>query len=673
MSNPFSPTPLGRDWTPPQPPEPAYEDEQENALGDLFADEPSTTNPVSSTAAASGLGDLFTDEDPDGSRGGLADLFPAEETTEPAADTPAADTPAADMPVGEHPPAAVRPRIRKRGLVGVGNIAAPMPATQTPPTATPAVESGPLTDQTVVGDAASSPAPTERATPDVEDPAATEQNTAPQDIPRQDVPQPDVPQPDVSQPAPGAATTPAPRRGALLDTPTTEVAKSGTARPAHPGTREKREERRGRRDQDNERIWTLVDQTLALIGTDSNLQKIAQDLELTQDPDTYRRQRAELESALRPRMGNAGITIGGTSDIEKIIDRVHDELTGISILGELWRDPKVDEILVDRWDIVNVERSGHLEMTELSFRDPRHAEMTARALALKVSDRAVSRSIPLVTAELPGARITFAFGAVVKGGLSITIRKFKKLLELTDLLGFGSLNEEMVEFLSDAVRARASILVSGGTGTGKTTIINLLSTFIPDDERVITIEDAFELKLANTHVVSLQTKEASSSDDIVSVNLANLLRNTLRMRPDRIIVGEIREGEGAMVMLAAANTGHDGTITTIHANSVDAALNERLPDLVRQSRSNRDDLAIQRSIAGAFDLAVQVTRGRNGGRFISEIALIRGLDDHGQIVTDTIFSGEDKESGVHFVREGIRAETEFTRRLTEQGGGRWTN
>lgn len=666
MSNPFSPTPLGKDWIPPKPPEPPIEDDQETegVLGALFDDAPiSGADDSEQTIGRVGLGDLFGaaeepafedtasgDDKPTGIVGnGLGDLF--KEDHEKTVPEPASgeNSPAVAKPSptgGSETGSAIKPRVRRRGLLGVPGAAS---------TDAVAVTTG----QAEVTSATPAASAAAARTPSVErdDPTPRNQKT----------------------PAPGAAemetrSTPSASPHAL--TGNSGWAAEGSHGPVGTGRTETTE--RGRRPtrrnvQENERLWVLVDQTLALIGADSGLQRFAQQIDLTQDLEVYARQRAELEAALRPKMASSGVTIGGPADIEKIIARVHDELSGISVLGDLWRDPTVDEILVDRWDIVNVERNGKLEPTDVEFRSPQHAEGTARSLALKISDRAVSRSIPLVTAELPGARVTFAFGAVVKGGLSVTIRKFKKLLELSDLLRFGSLNEEMVEFLRDAVHARGSVLVSGGTGTGKTTIINLLSTFIPDNERVITIEDAFELKLANTHVVSLQTKEASSSDDTVSVTLANLLRNTLRMRPDRIIVGEIREGEGAMVMLAAANTGHDGTITTIHANGVDAALNERLPDLVRQARANRDDLAIQRSIAGAFDLAIQITRGRSGRRYISEIAIITGVEkSSGVITTDSVFVGEETSGGVRFERFPIRAETEFTRRLHERGGDKWT-
>jgi pilus assembly protein CpaF len=206
----------------------------------------------------------------------------------------------------------------------------------------------------------------------------------------------------------------------------------------------------------------------------------------------------------------------------------------------------------------------------------------------------------------------------------------------------------MIDFLKDCVLARATILVSGGTGTGKTTIINLLSSFIPNHERVITIEDAFELQLNNAHVVSLQTKEASSADDTVAISLSDLLRNTLRMRPDRIIVGEIREGEGALTMLAASNTGHDGTMTTIHANSPSMAINERLPDLIRNIRNTPDDVA-KRTVASAFDLIIQISRSATGFRYISDISAISKTEITNNLINlDKIFTSNIKSNKIEF-------------------------
>jgi Flp pilus assembly CpaF family ATPase len=430
------------------------------------------------------------------------------------------------------------------------------------------------------------------------------------------------------------------------------------------------------RNQNLEVVWPLVEQLRAFVATDAVLQAKAKELVLTREPEVNRRQKEELLTAMTKTLAARGGIEYQPSLMGPALDLLYDEIVGISVLGDLWRDDDVTEIMVDRWDRVTVEYNGKLQVTDVQFRSPEHANDVARALALRVSDRSVSQKIPLVTAELPQARVTFCYGPVVRGGLSITIRKFRPLLGLDSLLQRGSLNAELVELLRDLVLARATILVSGGTGTGKTTIINMLSSFIPDSERVITIEDAFELQLANSHVVSLQTKEASSSDDTVSVTLSDLLRNTLRMRPDRIIVGEIREGEGALTMLAAANTGHDGTMTTIHANSPSMAVNERLSDLIRQSRSTPDDVA-KRTIASAFDVVVQVSRSSRGTRYISEVAVLEPAGIvAGQIIPETVFSGEELPDGrVRFKRIGkIRPESRLGRKLvaTLVNPGRWS-
>lgn len=393
------------------------------------------------------------------------------------------------------------------------------------------------------------------------------------------------------------------------------------------------------------RLTPIVEQILRVAGSDVDVQKYAHDLVLTTNPEVEAKQKELILDLLRLKIGASPVKISNPDDSTAIFEIVYDELLGLSVIGDLWRDDEVTEIMVDRWDRITVEKNGKLLETTLKFKNAEHAASVARNLAIRISDRALSSSIPLVTAELPNARVTFAFGAVVKGGLSITLRKFRRLLTLDELKAKSSLNEEMVNFLSDAVRARAGILVSGGTGTGKTTIINLLSTFIPENERVITIEDAFELNISAKHVVSLQTKEASSRDDQISITMADLLRNTLRMRPDRIIVGEIREGEGASVMLAAANTGHDGTMTTIHASSANLALNERLVDLVRDVRNSPDE-AIKRTIMAAFDVVVQVSRGRKGQRYISDIAVVdRSNFVNNELRPLSIFIGEEAKDG----------------------------
>lgn len=658
--NPFSPTPLGKDWQPPserrtgnQEPrdgERAVEgptqdhEELSTDLGSLFFEDSAaeqTADQLDPEAEHSGtptdLGALFT-ESADTSQSVLpvaaagtstssgldalfGDVVPADDASGLQTALPLKDVPDA-FATATGAAATVRPRARRRALPQTlehalsGEAATPTPTASLPATVSP-------------------------ATPETSNVVAT---TSPQRIESSErrFPVPAVPE--------STSTNP----GIVVNS------QSYLALFAHGG-------------REVEQLWQIVDRTLGVISGDTALQRLAGALRLLPDREAHRSQQIEFQAALRPRMAQAGITLGSVSSVEPVLDLIVDEVTGISVLGEYYRDPDINEILVDRWDTISVERLGRLERTTTHFRDPQHAESTARGLALKISDRAVSRSIPLVTAELPSARVTFAFGSVVKGGLSVTIRKFRDLLSLDDLLVYGTLNEEMVEFLRAAVSARASILVSGGTGTGKTTIVNMLSTFIPDSERVITIEDAFELKLANSHVVSLQTKEASSLDDMVSVTLAHLLRNTLRMRPDRIIVGEIREGEGAMVMLTAANTGHDGTITTIHANSVDAAMNERLPDLVRQERNGMDDGVVLRSIAGAFDLVLQVSKSRNGRRYIAEISNVGGVDAQtGRIILEPVFTANETAQGTTFRHHGVRADTELGRRLTEGGWASWT-
>ena len=411
---------------------------------------------------------------------------------------------------------------------------------------------------------------------------------------------------------------------------------------------------------------------MSIVSQEDSLQNIANNLTITQDNTVYAAQLSSLSQAIRPVLASRNVNLGKDDDVAKVISVVCDELSGISVLGSLYRNASVDEILVDRWDTVSVEVEGALVKTKISFKNSDHAASIARILAQKISSRAVSNSIPLVSAELPGARLTVAYGSVVKGGLAITVRKFRKLLSLEDLLNVQSLSQDVADFLKDCVRCKAGILVSGSTGSGKTTIINILSNFIPDTERVITIEDAFELNLANKHVVSLQTKEAASMDDAIEVTLADLLRNTLRMRPDRIIVGEIREGLGATVMLDAASTGHEGTMTTIHANDVKSAVNERLPALIRQVRVG-DAVSVLRSIAGSFDVVIQVNRGAKGLRYISNVSVIGDVDyTCDMLEVSPVFVGEQNAEGIpEFTRVPVGADTSLGKRLKNHGVTEW--
>lgn len=425
----------------------------------------------------------------------------------------------------------------------------------------------------------------------------------------------------------------------------------------------------------DERVWAAVAGVLGIIQSNDEMSRTVTKMQLTRDPQLDAQQRAWLHSQLQqPLMSNPDYA--RLPSLKAVIDLAYDELIGISVLGPLWRDDNVTEIMVDAWNKVTIERDGQLMVTNVRFRDAEHARKIARDLALKVSDRALTPATPLVTAELPGARVAFAIDKVVKTGLSIAMRKFKPLLDISGLMAHGAFNEEMRNFLGDCVAARANVLVSGGTGTGKTTMINALSSFIPDSERVITIEDAYELKLTNTHWVALQTKEASSSDDTVHISMADLLVTTLRMRPDRVIVGEIREAKGAAVMLQAANTGHDGTMTTIHANSADRALNFRLVGLARTGAQMSSDVAAA-EVASAINLVVQVVR-RASKRYVSEIAVVDPEALRGGLIEPiSIFTGElvETEQGLTpaFTRVGhVPATSELGMKLHDAGvGHRW--
>lgn len=429
------------------------------------------------------------------------------------------------------------------------------------------------------------------------------------------------------------------------------------------------------RYEDLDRLYILVNQILGIVAGEPKLHHLNRML-LTRDATLDRRQRQQFQEAIAPHLVDSGIRIQVPAEIPILFDLAYDEMIGIGPLGGLWRNDAVTDILVDAWNRVSVESGGHLIDTPVRFRDADHARTVARNLAQKISDRALSDQSPLVTAELPGARVTFAIGSIVRSGLSISLRKGQPLMGMGRLLEIGSLSPAMRDFLSACVVARATILVSGGTGTGKTTIINALSESIPSGERVVTIEDSFELALANHHVVSLQTKERASADDEVRVTQEMLLINTLRMRPDRVIVGEIRESEGARVMLQAANTGHDGTMTTIHANSPEAALNDRLADMLRGAKSVPDDVA-KREVAMAIDLVVHVNR-RQGIRYVSAISAV----DRSSLVSDArsatvrptdIFIGElttgPDGAPVPVYRQvgGIRTDTDLGVKLVDAG------
>jgi pilus assembly protein CpaF len=334
-----------------------------------------------------------------------------------------------------------------------------------------------------------------------------------------------------------------------------------------------------------------------------------------------------------------------------------DEIFGFGPLQQVLDDESVTEVMVNRADLTYVERKGKLDVAEeIQFVDDAHVERIINKI-IKPLGRHVDAKSPLVDARLPdGSRVNAMIAPCAIDGPNITIRKFSKNpFGIQDLINFGSMTDDMAQFLEACVVAKLNIVVSGGTGSGKTTLLNVLSSFIPTDERIITIEDAAELSLLQEHVVRLETKKALGPNSS-EVTIRDLVRNSLRMRPERIVVGECRGGE-ALDMLQAMNTGQDGSLTTIHANSPRDTVS-RLTTLVLMSGMSLPILVVMKQIASAVDLIVQQARLRDGSRKITNITEMAGLEGD-TIVLQDVFSfvekpGEDGKVAGQFEPSGRR-------------------
>src|ERR1700683_3022346 len=353
---------------------------------------------------------------------------------------------------------------------------------------------------------------------------------------------------------------------------------------------------------------------------------------------------------------------------ERLATEVLDEVFGLGPLEPLLADPTISDILVNTHKRVYVERKGMLEMTSIQFRDDIHLMSIIDRIVSAVGRR-VDESSPMVDARLAdGSRVNAIIPPLAVDGPCLSIRRFgRDPLTSEDLLQNNTLTEPMLELLRGCVKARLNILVSGGTGAGKTTFLNVLSSYISNRERIVTVEDAAELQLHQDHVVRLETRPANIEGK-GAVQQRQLVINSLRMRPDRIIVGEVR-GEEALDMLQAMNTGHDGSLTTIHANTPRDALS-RLETMVAMSSLNLPDTAIRRQIASAIDVVVQVSRQSDGTRKVTSIAEITGME--GDVVTmQDIFIFRKKgirdngEVMGDFMPSGVRPR--FAERLTVTG------
>ena len=356
------------------------------------------------------------------------------------------------------------------------------------------------------------------------------------------------------------------------------------------------------------------------------------------------------------------------SDRTKIISEITDEVVALGPITPLLNDQTVSEVMVNGPNHVYVERKGKLILSDVVFRDNEHVLHIIEKIVAPLGRR-IDESSPMVDARLPdGSRVNAIIPPLVLNGPTITIRKFSKdPLKIDDLIRFGTLIPEMAKFLELCVRARLNIVVSGGTGSGKTTTLNVLSSFIPHDERIVTCEDAAELQLRQEHVVTLETRPANIEGK-GAVSIRDLVKNCLRMRPDRIVVGEVRGGE-ALDMLQAMNTGHDGSLTTGHANSPRDML-ARLETMVLMAGMELPVRAIREQISSAVDLIVQQNRLKDGSRRITHITEVLGLEGD-IIVLQDIFIYEQKGVDDHgklvgqFKPTGIRPK--FLHKLEASG------
>jgi pilus assembly protein CpaF len=351
-----------------------------------------------------------------------------------------------------------------------------------------------------------------------------------------------------------------------------------------------------------------------------------------------------------------------------LIEEVLDEVFGLGPLEPLLRDKTVSDILVTTPRLIYIERGGKLERTSIQFKDDAHLMRIIERVVSRVGRR-IDESSPMVDARLPdGSRVNAIIPPLAVDGPLLSIRRFGgDPLQPADLIRKLSITEGMLELVKGCVKARLNIIISGGTGAGKTTFLNMLSGFIPSDERIVTIEDAAELQLRQTHVARLETRPANVEGKGAVVQ-RHLLINALRMRPDRIIVGEVR-GEEALDMLQAMNTGHDGSLTTIHANTPRDAI-ARLEVMIGMASSNLNVRSIRQQVASAVDLFVQVSRMSDGTRKVTYITECVGMEGD-LVTTQDIFvfektgvTGEGKVTG-RFRPTGVRPK--FSERLKHAG------
>ena len=382
------------------------------------------------------------------------------------------------------------------------------------------------------------------------------------------------------------------------------------------------------------------------------------------DPDLLK---TELSNLVEHLLEQESVPLN-SREREQLISEIQNEVMGLGPIEPLVQDPTINDILVNRCDRIYVERAGKLELTDIRFRDEAHLRKVIEKIVTGVGRR-IDESSPMCDCRLlDGSRVNAIIPPLALDGSSLSIRKFSKdKLQIEDLVDTRSLTPEIAELLQGIVEARLNVVIAGGTGSGKTTILNILSGFIPGDERIITIEDAAELQLRQDHVVRLETRPPNVEGK-GEVNQRDLVKNCLRMRPDRIVMGECRGAE-TLDMLQAMNTGHDGSLTTIHANSPRDALT-RIETLVALAGLNIGSKGLRHYISSAVDVILQMTRLSDGSRKVTSLQEITGME--GEIITlQEIFKFEqtglsdDRQVRGKFISTGVRPK--FTEKFRALG------
>lgn len=400
-------------------------------------------------------------------------------------------------------------------------------------------------------------------------------------------------------------------------------------------------------------LW-IVDRILSSLGNQQ---------ELKRSPEMERQLQEKFTLAYR----QSGVNLTD-EQTRQLYDMVMDELFGFGPIEPLLRDDSITEVMVNGPRAVYVEQKGKLTLTPVRFANDEHVLKVIDRI-IRPLGRRIDRKWPMVDARLPdGSRVNAIIPPCAIDGPSITIRKFaKKKLTVEDLIRFGSMTPEMAEFLRACVVSRLNIIVAGGTGSGKTTLLNVLSNFIPPDERIVTIEDSAELKLAQEHVVRLESKPPEI-DGSGRVTINDLVINSLRMRPERIVIGECRGGE-TMAMLQAMNTGHDGSLSTLHANSPRDAI-ARMETMAMMAGMDIPLRVIREQIASAIDLIVQQTRLEDGSRKIAYITEVQGMEGDVVVLQDIFILqilGKTPEGKIISELRPTGTRPRFTTRLEAHG------